>query len=290
MSASAACPLCGDRCPRVYQLAAAVHRCAHCRLDFAPDVAFDFSRSGRIDEAKRRESLRPLRMANFAKILDHLLPRVDAALPGLEVGSGYGWFQEAARLRGLEVLGVEPDAEVARFARDADFEVIDGFFSKDLLRGREGRYGFVAFNDVLEHLPDLPDVLATCSMALADDGVLVVNLPLRGGIFYRLAAVLHRLGMHGPLTRLWQFGFASPHLVYFSRDGVRRLLASHGFTLVDYVPLETIRADGLETRIGFDREADPGTRALARAMRSALPILNRCPEDIGCFFATKTRV
>lgn len=283
----AGCPLCGAPGPLCYRLAADVHRCDPCGLDFAPDVAFDAARSGRIDEAKRRETLRPLRMANYERILERLVPRIDAAKPGLEVGSAYGWFQQAARGRGIEVVGIEPDREVAAYARAEGFEVVDGFFSEALVAGREGRFGFVVFNDVLEHLPDLPGVLGTCRRALVDDGVLVVNLPLRDGVFYRLAALAHRFGVNGPLTRLWNFGFASPHLWYFSRAGLERLLAAHGFAHVDYLPLQTLDPASLERRIDFDRGADAGTRLLASLVRIAMPVLSRGPEDVGCFMAQK---
>jgi SAM-dependent methyltransferase len=282
-----ACPLCQTPGRRVYRLEADVHRCVPCALDFAPGVGFDAARSSRIDEAKRRESLRSLRMANFARILERLLPRVDTALPGLEVGSAYGWFQQAARDRGVEVLGVEPDAGVAACARAEGFEVRDGFFSEALFAGREAGFGFVALNDVLEHLPDLPGVLATCHRMLAPDGLVVVNLPLRDGIFYRLAVAAYRLGIDGPLTRLWNFGFASPHLWYFSRAGIERLLETHGFSLVEVLSLRTLDPDSLEQRIAFDRSAGAGTRLLAAALRLAMPVLSRCPADVGCFLARK---
>ena len=88
-----------------------------------------------------------------------------------------------------------------------------------------------------------------CRRRLREGGLLVLNLPSSSGAVFRAATLLDRIGLHGPLDRLWQRGFPSPHLSYFDPDGLASLAARHGFREVHRSDLATVALGGLWKRL-----------------------------------------
>ena len=230
---------------------------------------------------ERRESgLRPLRQRNF----EHILDRLDAVSHGrrgrlLDVGCAHGWFLEAARARGFEAYGIEPDPEVCALAQSKNLDVWPGFFPNDI--PGDATFDVITFNDVFEHLPDPAEVLRTCCRRLAPGGFVVINIPSSLGAFYRLAAGLDRLGLSGPFERMWQKNFSSPHLFYVTPDQLDRLTLRAGLVALHGSTLPSVEAAGLWTRLRYDKG---GSLAMAAAVwllvMAALPILRLLPADI----------
>lgn len=210
----------------------------------------DESALARIDVDMRREALKRLRLINFATVLKHLSHTLGTYRRLLEVGSAQGWFLQCAAAQGYTVLGIEPDG-VAAERTPAGLTVIRGLFPGALPDG--SKFDAIVFNDVLEHIPDVDAVLAACAGMLAPDGMLVVNAPNRAGIFYRLARLLDRLGLPASLERLWQVGFPSPHLYYFTPSDLVVLGRRHGFEEIHRSRLLTLGIRGLWSRIRYDR-------------------------------------
>jgi SAM-dependent methyltransferase len=232
-----------------------------------------------IDERARAKALAGLRERNFATILDAL----DRLRPGrgrlLDVGSAHGWFLRAAARRGWNAVGIEPDPAIARAAREAGLDVRVGTFPDAVKPG--DRFDAVTFNDVFEHLPDVHAALRSTGQALVPGGLLIVNLPDARGPFLRTARALSRLGFHGPLERLWQKGFPSPHLSYFTAPLLRRLAGQHRFRRVAGSRLPAIALRGLWSRLRYDRRASVSASAVVYAGACALlPLLALLPPDI----------
>ena len=205
----------------------------------------------RIDEAARAKALKRLRQRNF----EIVLAEVDAvASPNrklLDVGCAHGWFLEAARACGYDAVGIEPDHAIAAEARADGHRVILGEFPAALDPG--DRYDIITFNDVFEHLPGPAAMARATRRALAPGGVVAVTLPVSDGVVFRLASGAARVGVTGPLARLWQVGLPSPHLSYFSAATLVRLFTEAGFVLVRSGTLETIAREGLYERVRYDR-------------------------------------
>jgi len=235
-------------------------------------------------ETERLEGLSRLRRGNAFRMMDRIA-QVDGAptLAGarlLDVGSAHGWFLEAARDRGAEVEGIEPDPELHRFSVERGLPVTEGFFPEDLPPGA-GDYDWIVFNDVLEHVPDPRSVLRACAGHLADGGIVVVNGPSRRGIFFRTARRLHRLGYRAPLDRMWQLGLPSPHLSYFEPLTLRALAELEGFTEIHRFPLPTLSRHGLRERLAYAGSI-PGPVRLGMwcVLRAAYPVIGLLPRDI----------
>ena len=216
--------------------------------------------SAAIDEAARAQGLNALRERNFQRIvgvLDGLRERRGSLL---DVGCAHGWFLRQAAASGWKAVGIEPDVEIARVAARSGTEVRVGMFPGALKPGE--RFDVIIFNDVFEHLPDVHGALRACVAALEPGGLLAINLPDTRGTFYRLACLLARARWFGPLSRLWQVGFASPHVSYFTGPLLRRLAEVHGFRPVYSAPLPSVALRGLWSRLRLDRNS----RVLASAL------------------------
>lgn len=256
-----------------------LRRCRSCGLrasSLEPRVAETEGSS--LDEDARVRGLRPVREAGFAAVLD-LLATVRPA-PGrlLDVGCGHGWFLASAAERGYEGEGVEPDPRVAEFAGRGGARVRRGFFP-DVLAPAE-RFDVVAFNDVLEHMPDPVATLRDAAAHLAPGGVVSVNIPNSLGLFHRLSEAAAVVGWKGPLDRIWQKGLPSPHLYCVSPPVLGRLAAAAGLEAVAVRPIASLRLRGLWSRIRADRSAHPAQSAIWYAGAVALaPVAAAFPPD-----------
>jgi 2-polyprenyl-3-methyl-5-hydroxy-6-metoxy-1,4-benzoquinol methylase len=233
-----------------------------------------------LDEAFRHDALEPLRRANFERVLDvldHLRKPQQRRL--LDVGCAHGWFVEAAERRGYAVTGLEPDARIAAVARTRAQRIIAGFFPGDLPAAE--RYDVITFHDVFEHLPDPRGALAACHERLDDDGLLVLNLPSSEGVLFRTARALARIGIAGPLDRLWQRGFPSPHLTYFTPEVLASMLRAEGFEEVHRSSLPSFTREGLWQRLRYDRATSIVRAAMLWPPLWALSLVIRwLPGDI----------
>jgi SAM-dependent methyltransferase len=226
-----------------------------------------------LDEERRQRGLAAVRAANIRLTLD-LVGR-DRPLQGLrllDVGCAYGWFLLEARRSGLAGVGIEPDPDIAEAARREGLDVRTGYFPDAV--GPAETFDIVSFNDVLEHLADLGGILESCRSILAPGGLLVVVAPSSEGVLYRTAMVLARLGVRAPLGRLWQEGFPSPHLSYFSPGSLDRLVARHGFHPHGRRRLRTFSCRGLKDRIGFDSRHRVQPLVTAALLMAAAPAVN----------------
>ena len=278
MTGGAACPCCGAAlsAPR----AGFRRDCSACGFASAA-LPVDIAGAPRaLAEDARAAGLAPLRAANFEVVLD----RLDACglPPGgelLDVGCAHGWFLDAARRRGHEVLGIEPDAAIAAQAQARGHRVLRGIFPDVLPPQR--RFDAIVFNDVFEHLPDPRAAMAAVGAALRPGGLLAINLPSNRGALYRVALALRTLGWRGPHDRLWQVDFPSPHLSYFNPDALARLAVRCGLREVDRHVLPAVARAGLWQRIRCDAGASWLSSALAwSAVSAALPLLRHLPPDI----------
>lgn len=260
-------------------------RCIGCGLETAAFTAHIDRREGPdIDEDERESALRPIREANFDTLLTWLLnqpalrERAGAKPRLLDVGCAHGWFLERAAPH-FEVLGIEPDAEVARRTIARGLPARRGYFPDALTT--EETFDVIVFNDVLEHIPNVVSALKRCRERLRPGGVVVVNAPDRRGALYRLAGAMARFGMGGAFDRMWQKGLPSPHLYYFDSHSLSVAARGAGLDVTDSRRLPTLLARGLYSRIRCSGDVS-STKALflAAGILPLVPALRILPSDI----------
>lgn len=232
--------------------------------------------------------LEALRRKNFSSLLERLARSYDLAGKSLlEVGCAEGWFLEAARDRQMNVSAIEPSQPHAHMARTKGFAVTEGFFPADLPQG--GRFDYIVFNDVFEHLPNPAEAIRVCEQRLLPGGVLVLNLPSNQGVIYRIATLLAKFGRKSILERLWQKGLPSPHLSYFNPRALERFVSTNtSLRHVQTFALASISADGLRERINASHKGMVAG-VINIFLLLALPLLAILPPDITVAVFEKTR-
>lgn len=272
------CPVCQSELSAGYR---SWHlRCKNCNYEKAnlqPAINLH-SAHQLIDEGAREAGLRELRVSNFKKLLTSIKSIKPNGGRLLDVGCAYGWFLETAR-NDFEVLGLEPDKNVFDAISRRGLPARMGYFP-DALDESE-KFDVIVFNDVIEHIPDIKQVLASCHRHLNREGLLVLNLPSSHGVFYRLSKILCRCGFPSFFERLWQKGLPSPHLHYFNLPNLTRLLQHSEFDVETWGDLSTIRFAGLYTRLSYTGNLGAIARIfIYMCIALCLPVLKVLPSDI----------
>jgi SAM-dependent methyltransferase len=136
----------------------------------------------------------------------------------LDVGAGLGFFSRAACAQGFEVAAIEVNEESRGVFREMNgFDAAPGMLDHDFAVQHEGRYAVVLLSQVLEHIRDVNSTVPDLRRMLAQGGICVVAVPHFGSLVSRLQG------------RNDMFITPPEHLNYFSREGLMRLFARHGF-------------------------------------------------------------
>lgn len=272
------CPCCGGALRR--RGPEWVLRCVECGL-WRSTLGSSDGRLGRgeaLDEARRADGLRPLREANSRReieLLSRLRPLDGARI--LDVGSGHGWFLDVAAAAGARAEGLEPDGLIAKASRERGLLVSTGYFPEGARQ--DVVFDVISFHDVLEHIQDVNSALSACRERLVAGGLLVVVAPDAGGALFLLARILAAFRLAGPLERLWQRGYPSPHVSYFDRSTLTRLASRNGFRRLLCVPLPSFMPRGLWARIHMDRSPSPGSAVVWLVLLAGWVALRLLPSD-----------
>jgi hypothetical protein len=177
----------------------------------------------------------------------------------LEAASNDGSVLKAFQRQGVQVLGVEPAANIAVQAQGEGIPTVVDFFDAKLARSLRSRHGparlFLA-RHVLGHVTDLQGFAAGIQEVLAEDGIAVVEVPHVATLYEQLAfdTIYHE------------------HLCYFSVAVLQTLFQRFGLALLDVeqvemhggsVLVQVVHADG---PYQFSRRVD-ATLAAERALR-----------------------
>lgn len=155
------------------------------------------------------------RERTFAASLDEISRAAGGTGRLLDIGTAAGAFVAAARARGWQAEGCEPNKWLAEWgARHYGITIRQGsVFDQDY---QDGSFDVVTLWDVIEHTLNPREMLDRCFRLLKPGGVLVVNYPDIGSWIARA------------LRRRWLF-LTSVHLYYFDRVTIQRMLESTGF-------------------------------------------------------------
>jgi nucleoside-diphosphate-sugar epimerase/SAM-dependent methyltransferase len=97
----------------------------------------------------------------------------------VDVGSNDGLLLSKFQELGMNVLGVEPAANIVEIARANGMETIQDYFSREAVKSilmLKGKAKVVTANNVFAHTADVDLFIQNCKGLLADDGVLVVEV------------------------------------------------------------------------------------------------------------------
>jgi methionine biosynthesis protein MetW len=160
-----------------------------------------------------------------AEIILSMIPRGSRVL---DVGCGTGFIsvQLLDRLD-AQVVGVEPNAERASFARRRGLDVVNQAYSHEV-GAKFGSFDVVLFADVLEHVPDPAALLSSAREILRPAGCVIASIPNVAHWSVRLSLLFGHFDYQA-------FGIMdSTHLRWFTAAAVTRLFASEGFRIDEY--------------------------------------------------------
>jgi len=283
------CPVCGNPLKLKFKLKFNIYQCASCGL-LNSDAHFEHSFQSDLESESRDIGLKKLRLKNFATIIKELLRYQGdkgGRITGMEIGSGNGWWLETCKANNIECIGIEPEHIYENYHKINHLDVIYGFYP-DVSPKRETGYDFIIFNDVFEHIPDINSLVESLKKDLNDDGILIINIPMSTGFFYKMAVRMHMLGMNSSLTRMWQFNFHSPHMNYFNGHNMKLLLDRHGFFTAGVLKLETLDFSSVKERIMADKGTNKVKALLFTSVLTLIrPIIESSEPDIKAFFFRK---
>ena len=138
----------------------------------------------------------------------------------LDVGAGTGDFLLAAKHKGWEITGVEPNHDARMRARDKKIELLPGL---EALPGT--KYQVITLWHVLEHLPDLENQILKLVWHLEENGTLIIAVPN----FNSFDAKHY--------NEFWAAYDTPRHLWHFSRRAIENLFLKHGLKVIRTKPL-----------------------------------------------------
>ena len=155
------------------------------------------------------ESRKTLKM-EFEQILDQFNLRNTKVL---EVGAGKGEFVSLLSELDVEVFGLENNTHHVKCASDKGLKITQGYLL-DMV-DHETNFDFVIANNFLEHQPDIGRFLKKINGLLKKDGFVYISVPN-----------LQRI-----LDKACFYEFVVDHLVYFSKNTLRKALEISGFDI-----------------------------------------------------------
>lgn len=153
---------------------------------------------------------------------------IPAGAKVLDVGCGSGVLTKLLKdVTHADFLGIEPDTTRAARAMSRGVKVRVGYLTAETVR-EIGLFDIVLFADVLEHLPNPQEMLLVARQALKPGGAVIVSVPnvahwsvrlclLRGMFQYQVEGIMD-----------------ATHLKWFTAESIRALLASSGFSVIQY--------------------------------------------------------
>lgn len=146
----------------------------------------------------------------------------------LDIGCGAGMTATliAEKFPGAQVIGVEPDADLAAIARTHVSVLVPGKIDDDAVFeevARHGPYDLIVLADVLEHLAAPADMLARVVGLLVPDGKLVTSIPN-----VRHVSTFLSLGLLGTWPARDRGIHDRGHLRFFARKDIVALGTSAG--------------------------------------------------------------
>jgi SAM-dependent methyltransferase len=255
------CPVCQNDRFQARRIAPfiAVQACSSCRLlvsQIQPPAVFH-NEFERIRPEAYEASVGSVRRSQAREIVHWVQQRKPSGL-WLDIGCSFGYLLTEARLHGYELRGIEPDdrAFQTALAQLGPQVVVQGLASEENLE--DAGYDIISMLDVLEHIPVtvLPTFAAMLRRKLRPGGLLIIKVPTREGLFYKIAHALAPYTgslLHGVLRRLWQSDYEFPHTVYFDQSSLRRYLEKSGYRWAEHRYLDEVPLQSVFDRLRMDK-------------------------------------
>lgn len=191
--------------------------CGHLQIDCHVDSRILYQRDYPYEQSTTETGKRHYH-AMAAQLVDRF--QIPADTLAIDIGSNVGVLLEGFKLKGLQVLGVDPAKNMADKAVRRGIPTLADFFCYQTAQRVSTAYGvakIITGTNVFAHLHNLNDAIEGVKVLLDKKGVLVFESPYALDLVQRLEydTIYHE------------------HLGYMSAKPVRKLFAAHGLELFD---------------------------------------------------------
>lgn len=135
----------------------------------------------------------------------------------LDIGSNDGTQLRHYQQLGYDILGIEPGRLPAEIANAAGLRTLRRFFNAQVAASLERKFEVINASGVFFHLEELHSVTDGIRLALADDGVFVIQF-----------LYMKRIVENDAFDQIYH-----EHLLYYNLRTIERLLQRHGLALFD---------------------------------------------------------
>jgi 2-polyprenyl-3-methyl-5-hydroxy-6-metoxy-1,4-benzoquinol methylase len=177
------------------------------------------------------DSLRIIRHWQSETLLDRLGDLDFKGKRVLEIGCGNGDFLQHlgarhpdALLSGTDPHTAHPSNQIMKMSLD---EFLTAWRSQDL-----APYDVIIMLDVFEHMPDPVDTLRKVRSLLSPSGRLILKVPNKNSILYRVGKYLTQVRIslgRQILSRIYQVHYFPPHYYYYNRSSLSELLTKENW-------------------------------------------------------------
>jgi SAM-dependent methyltransferase len=168
----------------------------------------------------------------------------------LDIGSAMGTFLFAAKPFYKKAIGLDVSEQMARFAEKSTGATV--YLKQFNEFVYEEKFSLIHMSHVIEHVPNPVEWLHKAATLLEDDGILVINVPNKFSLSFRLQHLFYRTGLKKQFSSTWSDPNRVPdHLYEPNVKSMLRLLRVNHFEVLDYFSYS--RKDPVSNRSVFSK-------------------------------------
>jgi SAM-dependent methyltransferase len=169
----------------------------------------------------------------FKEEVENLLKYDQIRSNVLDIGSAMGTFLFAAKPYYKKAVGLDVSAEMASFAtKNVGATVYLKQFNEFTY---EEKFSLIHMSHVIEHIPNPVEWLQKAGSMLEEGGVLVINVPNKFSLSFRLQHLFYKAGLKKQFSSTWNDPTRVPdHLYEPNVKSMLGLLKRNHFEVLDY--------------------------------------------------------
>lgn len=169
----------------------------------------------------------------FKKEVANLLNYDKKRTAVLDIGSGMGTFLYAATPHYKEALGLDVSEKMGAFVtKSLGVKVKIQQFEQYTT---DTKYSLIHMSHVIEHVPNPNEWLEKAKTLLDENGILVVNVPNKYSLSFRMQHFYYKLGLKKQFSDDWADPARTPdHLFEPVIPAMLTMLNKHGYEILDY--------------------------------------------------------
>jgi len=169
----------------------------------------------------------------FQEEVENLLKYDQKRSNVLDIGSAMGTFLIAAKPYYQLAIGLDVSEQMAKFAEKSTGATI--YLQQFNHFNFPEKISLIHMSHVIEHVPNPVEWLQHAASILEEDGVLVINVPNKYSLAFRLQHLFYKMGLKPQFSSSWSDPSRVPdHLFEPNVKSMLMLLEANGYDLLEY--------------------------------------------------------